>query len=449
MTPCSVKASRRGGSNRAEDRRGSPAPRRRSCWAGGWSPERPDSRCSIGSPHVEAWARRSSLVIGRAGRGERGDLAVPDVALVEGIEAVAGEPLERVREAGKRTCSPGRHGRPCGRNTASKPPSGPARRRAIGAIASTASMRSSDAGNPSRASSMAGARIASRDSVPWRACASPQERTAPGTVIASGPRNGTRSWPACAQAGRIDGPGRPPGRRSAQSAGRLAASQISQNASPPIPQLVRQRRRRAPRWSRSRRRPRSRPRAGSESRPSWRGGAARRPRRASRAPAGPAPMDARRSRRSTRPPRARRVERRACSVARSRDSGSSATASRIERSRRASRRCPRTSAAKPPIKRADDLADREEDRVQAHDRAAVRREPLGDVGEEAERGGRRAGEHEQPERGGERPPTAAATIEQRRRVVDDEAGRDQHARHRRMPYRMIVVRRMLLNRLPQ
>ena len=59
---------------------------------------------------------------------------------------------------------------------------------------------------------------------------------------------------------------------------------------------------------------------------------------------------------------------------------------------------PRQSAAMPPTMRADDLADGEEDAVQAHDRAAVGREPLGDVGQEAERGRRRAGEHEQPDR---------------------------------------------------
>ena len=56
---------------------------------------------------------------------------------------------------------------------------------------------------------------------------------------------------------------------------------------------------------------------------------------------------------------------------------------------------PRQSAATPPIRLPAIWPMREEDRVEAHDRAAIGREALGDVGEQAERGGRRAGEHEQ------------------------------------------------------
>ena len=49
--------------------------------------------------------------------------------------------------------------------------------------------------------------------------------------------------------------------------------------------------------------------------------------------------------------------------------------------------------------RAADLAQPEEHAVQAHDRAAIVRVRLGHVREQPDRGGRRAGQHEQPEHG--------------------------------------------------
>ncbi len=60
---------------------------------------------------------------------------------------------------------------------------------------------------------------------------------------------------------------------------------------------------------------------------------------------------------------------------------------------------PRASAANSADERADDLADGQEYRVEAHDRAAVVGEALGDVGQQPECGWRRARHHEQPERG--------------------------------------------------
>ena len=59
----------------------------------------------------------------------------------------------------------------------------------------------------------------------------------------------------------------------------------------------------------------------------------------------------------------------------------------------------------PADERAGDLADGQEDAVEAHDRPAVGGEALRDVGEQAERGRRRPGEHEQAD--------AAATPGQR------------------------------------
>ncbi len=96
-------------------------------------------------------------------------------------------------------------------------------------------MKPSHAGNPFRASSMAGARIASRDSRPAAAWASPHDRTAPGTVIVSGPRRGSSVSPvARSQPASACEPARPEPLRAACRP--VAASQVSQKASPPIPQ---------------------------------------------------------------------------------------------------------------------------------------------------------------------------------------------------------------------
>ena len=107
----------------------------------------------------------------------------------------------------------------------------------IGTVRSTESMNPSQAGKPPRASSIAGARTASRDSRPNRACASPHERTAPGTVIVSGPRRGRVASPWDRSAAASAPAGARPDPFSATCA-RFAASQISQNASPPIPQAL-------------------------------------------------------------------------------------------------------------------------------------------------------------------------------------------------------------------
>ena len=84
---------------------------------------------------------------------------------------------------------------------------------------------------------------------------------------------------------------------------------------------------------------------------------------------------------------------------------------------------PRHSAAYAADQAADDLADREEDGVEAHDRAAVGREPLGHVGQQAEGRRRRAGEDEQPARPRRTPPTIRTTSGRPLRVVDDERRR--------------------------
>ena len=97
---------------------------------------------------------------------------------------------------------------------------------------------------------------------------------------------------------------------------------------------------------------------------------------------------------------------------------------------------------------AGDLADREEHGIEAHDRAAVVREALGDVGEQPEGGRRRAGQHEQPERRDRPRPRAARAIGRPSPWFTTRPAATR-APPPRMPYRMIVVRRMVLNRLPQ
>ena len=78
----------------------------------------------------------------------------------------------------------------------------------------------------------------------------------------------------------------------------------------------------------------------------------------------------------------------------------------------------------PADQAADDLADGEEDRVEAHDRPAVGREALGDVGQQAERGGRRPGQHEQAGPG-DHDGRDEDDERQVRRMVHDQAGTDQ------------------------
>ena len=138
--------------------------------------------------------------------------------------------------AGRRTRSPGargvagRHGRPRRTPRQARAPrrwtaSPPRSRRRSGPTPRT---------RP-RASSMAGARTSARDSRPKRAWASPHDRTAPGTVIGSGPRRGIVRCPAARIAtGSAAAGARPEPLRASWRP--VAASQMSQNASPPMPQ---------------------------------------------------------------------------------------------------------------------------------------------------------------------------------------------------------------------
>src|SRR5450759_1578257 len=96
-------------------------------------------------------------------------------------------------------------------------------------------MNPSQAGKPERASSIAGPRTTSRSSRPYRRWASLQDRTAPGTVIASGPRSGRDLMPWSRRRPASTPDGARPDPLSATSR-RDAASQISQKASPPMPQ---------------------------------------------------------------------------------------------------------------------------------------------------------------------------------------------------------------------
>ena len=96
-------------------------------------------------------------------------------------------------------------------------------------------MNSPQAGNPSRASSMAGASTWAGVSRPNRSWASAQDRTAPGTVIVSGPRRGIVVTPRSRSVAASIPRALRPDPLSATWRD-SAASQISQNASPPMPQ---------------------------------------------------------------------------------------------------------------------------------------------------------------------------------------------------------------------
>ncbi len=95
---------------------------------------------------------------------------------------------------------------------------------------------------------MAGSRRSAHVSRPKRAWASPQERTAPGTVTVQGPMTGIASRPAARAASRVAPAADRPlpfsaWRRGASGTAEVSASrrnpapgQMSQNASPPKPQ---------------------------------------------------------------------------------------------------------------------------------------------------------------------------------------------------------------------
>ena len=102
--------------------------------------------------------------------------------------------------AGRRTSSPGRHGRPSGRQTSRKPAGPRLRRRGSRSVASTARMSPSHAGNPASACSMAAARTASRDEAPpARVGVGPGADGARDGDRRTGPRSGIRSSPAAAE----------------------------------------------------------------------------------------------------------------------------------------------------------------------------------------------------------------------------------------------------------
>ena len=136
-----------------------------------------------------------------------------------------------------------------------------------------------------------------------------------------------------------------------------------------------------------------------------------------------------------------------CSWLRSRLSGTSATTSRAIVAISIPS-MPAPVGGEPADEAAGDLADRQEHRVQAHDRAAIGREALGDVGQQAERGRRRPGQHEQagPGERGSRPPGAPAG---RPAEWLTTSPAPTSAAPPTIPYRMIVVRRIDLKRLPQ
>ena len=83
-----------------------------------------------------------------------------------------------------------------------------------------------------------------------------------------------------------------------------------------------------------------------------------------------------------------------CSICRSLESGTRATMSRAPVASR-SPSMPAQSATTPPMRLPTDLADGEEDRVEAHDRPAIAWEALADIGQEAHGRRRGAGQDEQ------------------------------------------------------
>ena len=114
---------------------------------------------------------------------------------------------------------------------------------------------------------------------------------------------------------------------------------------------------------------------------------------------------------------------------------------------------PRHSAAMPPSSDAADLPDPQEHRVQAHDRAAVAGELLGDVGQEADGGRRGAGEHEQAgseddERDEHEGAGTRLDVASNAAWLIDDASRGERDARRTTPNRMIVVRRSRSKRLP-
>ena len=153
----------------------------------------------------------------------------------------------------------------------------------------------------------------------------------------------------------------------------------------------------------------------------------------------------------SRPPRARRSapgrRRPGARSRRNAASGRSATPRNTNETRKMPS-SPARRAASPPSEAADDLAQAEEHRVQAHDRAAVVRVGLGHVGEQADRRGRRPREDEQAGRRDDRRAASSSDPGCARRWLIAERAASITAPPT-IPYRMIVVRRIVLNLPPQ
>ena len=147
-------------------------------------------------------------MIGEPAAARPARLAFAEVALVERVEPLVASRSSVRASAGSRTSSPGRQ-RPAGGSVDGVEPVADARHPwRDAAVPSTASMKSSQAGKPA-ASQLDRRGRGSRRARGGRAAAwaSPHERTAPGTVMASGPRSGSRrgrlarARPASAAAG--------------------------------------------------------------------------------------------------------------------------------------------------------------------------------------------------------------------------------------------------------
>ena len=227
---------------------------------------------------------------------------------------------------------------------------------------------------------------------PSGAWASAQERTAPGTVIASGPRSGIRSRPPARSAAASMPAGARPDPLSA-TCSPAASSQTSQNASPADPAAVGHhdaqdgvrgdgRVHGVAAGGQDRQAGGRREVVGRDDGPA---GAAGEPRR-----------DQGRIELRLGPPGARdRLAADRCSYRRRRLMRQQRDRQQHERRRRRSRRGPAPPPATPTEDAPGDLAQPQEHRVQAHDRAAIVGVRLGHVGEQADRGRGRAGQHEQ------------------------------------------------------
>ena len=195
------------------------------------------------APRSSGASRRSVGRDRRAGGGQGPRLALAEVALVERVEAVVGERLERRGEGRQADALAGlpRRGRAAGRPRRTRHRAPSVRRRPAEPSPRPRSMKPSQAGNPSRASSMAGASTRPRGQPP-----EPRVGVAPRADRAG---HGDRQRPAARDASvrprvaerrRIGRGGAAGPSRSARSAGRARR----------VPDRARTRRRRCrSRWA--------------------------------------------------------------------------------------------------------------------------------------------------------------------------------------------------------